>query len=191
MEEAPFKRYFTEEEYLLIDRKAEARSEFHDGEIYAMATSGSIHGIISENLSGILYPVLKKKSCQAFSRYMRLSIPQKTAYTFPDFMIVRKTANWRALMDTDIISSPIIIVEILSKNTRGYDRGKKFELYKSIRSLKQYVLIDSTKNHSVESFNKNDRGIWEQILYSQAAEELQFPAINCCFSLAELYDGTF
>ncbi len=188
MELAPFKRYFTEEEYLLIERQAEYKSEFYKGEIFAMSGAKLAHNIINGNLNGEFYSFLKGKKCRGFSQDMRVHIPANSLYTYPDFFVVCDKPKFVPDHKMDTLINPIIIIEILSESTHLYDHGKKFELYKDIESLKQYVLIDSIKKYSIISYNRKGE-IWESMFYKNQEEMVLFPTIEFRLSSQIIYDG--
>lgn len=151
-------KMYTEQEYLELERAAEYKSEYYRGEIFAMAGAGFNHNRITENMSGELYIALRGKSCQSFSRDMRVHIPENTLYTYPDLLIV---CGKPELLDQqkDTVLNPSVIIEILSPNTVGYDTGQKFHLYRSIPSLTEYVLIDSQKI-GADVHRKGEHGVW-------------------------------
>jgi Uma2 family endonuclease len=151
------KKYITPEEYLAAERAAEFKSEYYQGEVFALAGAGSNHNIITANLMGLLYS-LKKKNCQVFPSDMRVHIPVNGLYTYPDVSV---TCGERQFLDSkkDTLLNPIILVEVLSPSTADYDRGKKFMLYRSIPTLQHYILIDSQTCH-IEKYSKNETGNW-------------------------------
>ncbi len=157
---------YTEEQYLELERQAPYKSEFYQGEIFAMAGASRNHNRINENLSGEFYSFLKNKPCRNYSRDLRLHIPLNSLYSYPDLMVVCGKEHFLpdAIMDT--LLNPILIAEVLSDSTEGYDRaecrpGDKFRLYRDIPSLREYVLVNSQKRYGVEKFYKNDQDIWE------------------------------
>ncbi len=188
IELAPFKRYFTEEEYLLIERQAEYKSEYYKGEIFAMSGARLAHNIINGNLNGEFYSFLKGKQCRGFSQDMRVYIPSNSLYTYPDFFVVCDKPKFVPDHKMDTLINPMIIIEILSESTHLYDNGKKFELYKDIETLKQYVLIDSIKKYSIISYHRKEE-VWDKINYNNPEEIVSFPSLEFGLSSRTIYDG--
>src|SRR3954451_7060086 len=147
---------WTEEEYLELERVALDKHEYYQGEIFAMAGAGMIHNIISVNMLTPLATQLKVKGCRPFGSDSRLYIPQNTLYTYPDIAVY---CNSNFEREKDNFTEPAIIIEILSPSTKRYDRGQKFELYKDIPSLEEYILVDS-ESICVEAFRKDESGNW-------------------------------
>lgn len=190
MEEAPIRRKFTENEYLLIERQAEFKSEFFEGEIFYMSGAGPNHNIISANVSGLLYPILKRQSCRGFYSDMRLHIPQNTLYTYPDYFVTCGKLEFSPGIEADNLVNPILIVEILSPSTKAYDKGKKFKLYQAIPTLRQYILIDSTRPFEAESFLRSESNTWVSTQLSGAEARIYFEPIDHSLSLDEIYEET-
>ncbi len=134
------KKYINSEEYLEAERKAEFRSEYFDGEIFAMSGASRKHNIIVFNLSGILYRQLRNRNCEAYSSDMRVKVSSAGLYTYPDVAIVcGKPLFDDAHLDT--LLNPAVIIEVLSESTEHYDRGGKFKNYRTLESLSDYLLI--------------------------------------------------
>jgi Uma2 family endonuclease len=135
---------YSEQEYLELEREAEYKSEYFRGEIFAMTGAGHNHNRIVENLTFEIGSFLKGKSCRTFSNDMRLHIPQNGLYTYPDVVIV---CGKNEFLDDkkDNLVNPNVIIEVLSPSKSFYDRGEKFHFYRSIPSLSEYVVIDSSK----------------------------------------------
>ncbi|HEX8676848.1 MAG TPA: Uma2 family endonuclease [Segetibacter sp.] len=184
----PAIKYSTAAEYLSFEREGEERHEYYKGEIYAMSGASFKHNIIEDNLRGTLYTFLKGKKCRSFGSNLRIHIPQNTLYTYPDILIV---CDQPKLSDEyfDTLLNPAVIIEILSPSTANYDRGAKFDLYREIESLKEYILIDSTTIHFVH-YIKNPDSTWT-LSESKDLNGLFFiTTIGLQISLSEVYSGT-
>ena len=182
------KTSFTEEEYLSLERSSELRHEFFEGEIFAMSGTSFRHNLIFTNIFGDLAYKLKNKPCRPFGSNMRVHIPENTLYTYPDISIFCSDFDFIDMKD-DSIHSPSVIIEILSKNTRNYDRGDKFKLYRDIPSLNEYHLIDS-ESIATESFRVNRNGHWELEELKSLTELFQIPSIEFSIPLSDIYRGT-
>ncbi|TLV00939.1 Uma2 family endonuclease [Dyadobacter luticola] len=180
---------YSDQEYLKLEREAEYKSEFFKGEIVAMAGAGFNHNRIVENLSGECYIAFKGKSCQTFSSDMRLHIPLSGLYTYPDLVAVCGPIEFLDDKE-DTILNPVSIFEVLSPSTSGYDRGEKFHMYRSVPSLKEYVLINSM-SVGAEVWKKNGEDLW--YLFSEAYNlegSIEIPGIGLSLEMADIYYNT-
>lgn len=152
------KSFISETEYLEIERKAEFKSEYHKGEIFAMAGATKEHNKIVAALIGELYAFLKGKGCDVFPSDLRVYNQDNGLYTYPDVTIVCGKEEY--LDDKfDTLLNPTVIFEVLSPSTEDYDRGTKFKLYRTIPSLKNYVIISSTE-YSAEVYTRAEGDKW-------------------------------
>lgn len=182
-------KMYTQEEYLELERAAEYKSEYYRGEIFAMSGASRYHNRITENLSIEIGSFLKGKSCQSFSRDLRVHIPENTLYTYPDLLIVCGKPEFLD-NQTDTLLNPTVIIEVLSPSTEGYDQGKKFHLYRSLRTLTEYVLIDSQEVRA-EVYRKGTNGVW--ILASEADDlegSINIGHVGLTLKMADIYAQT-
>ncbi|CAN2039633.1 putative restriction endonuclease domain-containing protein [Candidatus Magnetomoraceae bacterium gMMP-15] len=148
----------SEKEYLEIERKAEYKSEYYNGEIFAMSGASRKHNIIVSNLITQLNLQLEKTPCIVYPSDMRLKVQENGLYTYPDLMITCKDEKFDdKYMDT--LLNPLIIIEVLSKSTESYDRGEKFSMYRKLESLREYLLI-SQDIPLIEQYVRQDDGKW-------------------------------
>ena len=185
MEPQP-KPYLTPEDYLAIERQAETRSEYLDGEMFAMAGGSFTHNAIIGNINGALWQQLRRKPCQICPNDQRVHIPATGLYTYPDIVVV---CGEPRLQDEhqDTLLNPTIIIEVLSPTTEAYDRGKKFEHYRSIASLVEYLLV-SQSEPQVEQYLRQDDNRWLFTETSGLEATLTLPSIQCELALAEVYE---
>jgi Uma2 family endonuclease len=181
------KSKFTIEEYLEMERAAIHKHEYCRGEIFAMSGAGTRHVFIYANLYGDMAYKIKGNRCRALGNDLRVHIPENSLFTYPDISVF---CGEMVLFDEmeDSAIGPTVLVEILSPSTWKYDRGAKFELYKEIPTLKEYILVDST-SIGVEAFRRNEQGIWESETYSAPGERLEIHAVGYSISLEEIYEG--
>ena len=184
--EKPAKKYYTPQEYLDMETVAEAKSEYLKGEIFAFAGASINHDRIAGNLYIHLNLALKGKKCEAFSSDLRVWIESQQLFTYPDVSVICGQPELYENRD-DTITNPLLIVEVLSESTRNYDRGQKFELYRTISSLREYVLVDQYRYH-IEHFSKNSAGKWERSEYDHVDAVLSIPRIDFSISLQDIYD---
>jgi len=185
MVQAQPKPSLSPEEYLAIDRQAEIRSEYLDGEMFAMAGGSYAHNVIVGNLVGEIRQQLKGRQCTVCPSDQRVRVPEND-YTYPDVVVV---CGEPRLEDEhlDILLNPILIIEVLSTTTEAYDRGKKFQLSQEIYSLVEYVLV-AQDQHRVERFLRQDGNEWLLTTTTGLESTVSLTSIQCTLDLAEIYD---
>ena len=185
-EPAPKYNYISPEEYLELERSSEVKHEYYKGEVYAMAGTSWEHNVISYNINRTVAPFVHGKGCKLFGSDFRVHIPDNTLFTYLDFTIVCGE-YLSSLMYTDNLTNPSVIIEILSKSTKDYDRGTKFNLYRANKALKEYVLIDST-SVNVEIFIRQPDNSWNLKEFKQLSDGFTISTINFQISLQDIYD---
>jgi len=188
--------YFTEEEYLAIERASEERHEYIDGRIFAMAGESDEHGEISSNIFGHLFAQLSGKPCRARHENTKVrSGPEPKPsqnpegfYSYPDVLVV---CGERKFHDKyrDVLLNPNVIVEVLSKSTEAFDRGEQFIRYRTwLPSLTDYLLV-SYKKPVVEHYRRQSNGEWALATMEGLDVVLNIDSIGCSLKLSEIYDG--
>lgn len=180
------KTFISEEQYLELDRAADYKSEYYDGEMFAMAGAGMIHNQITLNAGASLHTQLRGKDCQALMADMRTRIGSAARYAYPDVSVV---CGKPEVLDRrkDILTNPTVIIEVLSPSTADFDRGFKFVAYTAIPSLKQYVLI-ATDRPSIEVFTRQPDGLWSQAKATRIEDSIALDPVGCRLALADVYD---
>ncbi len=148
----------SEEDYLEEERKALNKSEFYKGEIFAMAVGSKRHNKIPPSIVFALTEQLKRKGCSIFSSDQRVHNNENSLYTYPDLTIVCGEEKYLD-EESDTLLNPTVIIEVLSPSTEDYDRGTKFKLYRSIPSLKNYILVSSTE-YTAEIYTRIENDEW-------------------------------
>ena len=175
----------TREDYLALEAASGQKHEFYRGEVFAMAGGTFRHSDISSNVLAALRVMLRGKSCRAMNSDMRLHTPSGLD-TYPDVSAFCGTAE---LTDKETtLLNPALIVEVLSPSTRDYDKGGKFTLYRSIPSLRDYLLVDSEEVF-VEHFRWTRAGEWVLHEYREASDEVPLGSIDECLAVAQIYAG--
>ena len=176
----------TPEQYLEIERKAEFKSEYYQGEMFAMSGARVPHLQIVSNTMGELHQQLRNRPCQPFSSDMRVCVAPVALYTYPDVVVV--CGDLKLLDDTfDTLLNPTVIFEVLSESTEAYDRGRKFELYCSLESLAEYVMISSLRV-GVERYTRQPDGSWKYISKTSLEDTIDLKSVDCHLRLADLYE---
>jgi Uma2 family endonuclease len=176
----------TQEQYLEIERKAEYKSEYFDGEMFAMQRSNQNHNLINTNLIATLHSQLRKRGCFILASKMRVRVSSTGFYTYPDAVV---ECGPPQLLDShnDTLLNPCFIIEVLSPATEAYDRGRKFEHYRKLDSLRQYLLIGQDRRH-VDLYTRQQDGSW--VLTEAGGEEdiLELFSIDCRIAMTEIYE---
>jgi Uma2 family endonuclease len=180
------KKKFTIEEYLEFENGSKEKHEYYKGHIYPMAAVRLQHNIVCKNLMLAIKRKLRKKGCEAFFSDVRVHIPANTLFAYPDvFIACGKPVSHNN--DEINVLNPSVIIEVLSPSTKNYDRGMKFELYKDIATLKEYILIDYNCIH-IESFYKSNTGAWVLTEYRSLKEKLGIKAVDLEIRLSDIYE---
>ena len=180
------KSFLSAAEYLAAERAAETKSEFFDGEMFAMAGTTKIHARIVMNLSRELSARLKGRTCEPFATDLRVKVEANGLYTYPDLVVVCGEQHFED-DQLDSLLNPTLIVEVLSESTERYDRVKKFDLYRALPSLQEYVLVSQSEPR-VEQFLRQPNGDWNLRVTTDPAALVTLPSIACEIPFAEIYD---
>jgi len=181
----PAIQHITEAAYLAFERQSEDRHEYYRGEIYLMSGASFKHNVIEDNIRGTLHAFLKGKKCRSFGSNLRIHIPKNTLYTYPDILIVCDKPQF-VDGEFDTLLNPSVLIEILSPSTGNYDRGAKFDMYREIETLKEYILIDSTATHCIH-YLKNADSTWTLSEAKDLAETLPIVTIGLQLQLSDIY----
>ncbi len=175
----------TPEEYLAIERQAEFKSEYLDGETFAMAGATYRHNLLASNVARLLGNALEGRDCVVLPSDMRIKIERSSKYTYPDFSVVCGEILFEDDHE-DVLLNPTVIGEILSPSTEAYDRGKKFEHYQTIPSLREYVLV-SQDSCRLELYTRRQERIWTYSEFRSTGEVARLASIACELDLAGAY----
>ncbi len=180
------KRFFTPDEYLELEGKAEYKSQYVGGEIFAMAGSEPWHVQIMDNLTKALGRRLDDRPCATFSSDMRVQAAEGELSTYPDVSALCGEPRFDDRVRPGSLLNPQVIFEILSPSTEAFDRGEKFVRYRKLPSLSDYVLVASEVMR-VEHFVRQGNGAWVLTEYNQPADAVPLGPLDCALPLAEIY----
>lgn len=173
------------QEYLTRERAASFKSEYFEGEIFAMAGGSPQHSLIAANFIREAGNALKGKPCAVFSSDLRVRVQPTGLYTYPDASIVCGELEFDDERQ-DTVINPTVIVEVLSDSTEKYDRGRKADHYRQVASLQELVLIAQDYSH-VERFTRQTDGSWLFQEERDLSASLQLPSLGISLELAEIY----
>lgn len=183
------RRFYTEDEYIELERLAETKSEYIHGEIFAMAGGKPRHSALAVNIVGAILTRLRSRGspCIVFGSDQRIRSDVTVMYTYADVVVAcAPRFHWK---HTDTLTNPTVIVEVLSKSTEGYDRGAKFAHYQTMPGFAEYVLV-SQSEHRIEHFKRLESGQWLLTTYQGDDAILELPALECSIPLGEIYAQT-
>ena len=179
-------RYYTPEEYLELEEKAEYKSEYRDGEIIPMTGGTTNHNKIAGNFYAYLKFGLKKQNYDVYIGDVRLWIPRYRQHTYPDLMVIQGEPIYTGA-NTTTVMNPLLIAEVLSKSTSNYDQSDKFMYYRSIPEFKEYILINQYQYH-VMQYVKTDDGKWIFTELQSESDILTLETIDFQIALSDLYE---
>ena len=177
----------TPQEYLIRERQASIKSEFYQGEIFAMGGGSANHSLIAANFVREAGNALRDKPCIVFNSDLRVQVQSTGLYTYPDATI----GCGELLFDDDhrdTLLNPTVIVEVLSDSTEKYDRGKKSNHYRQIASLKELILIAQDRSH-VERFTRQPNGDWLFHEQKELTADFELKSLGISIAISELYRG--
>ena len=171
------------EAFLDWENRQPARHEFYRGEVFAMVGARRVHGIVALNVATALKSRLKGKPCMVFIENMKLRVADDALF-YPDVFV---TCDARDLRTEMVFEHPTLVVEVLSESTQAFDRGAKFAAYRSLASLREYLLIDPDLR-TVELFRRNAAGLFE--LHDHTGlDTLELASLRLALPQAELFEG--
>jgi Uma2 family endonuclease len=175
----------TEEEYLRLERAAEYKSEYYQGEMFAMSGASFPHSRIQRNLLVEFSLALRDKACEALGSDVRIRVAATGLYTYPDVVVICGQPEF-ADDQKDTVLNPTVIIEVLSPSTETYDRGQKFRQYRTIPSLQHYVLVDQFAMR-VEHHRRQPDESWVGQYLDKPEDELRLDPIGVVIPLHLIY----
>ncbi len=188
--------HFTEDEYLSIERASEEKHEYIDGRIYAMAGESEEHNTICVNLASEFRTQLKSSSCRVFSKDMKVRTGPEPKlfrsprgfFSYPDVIIVCGERQYHDKF-RDVLLNPTLIVEVMSESTEVFDRGNKFQRFRTwLPTLTEYLLVSQTAP-IIEHFHRRENGEWLLTTCEGLESIVKIGSIGCTLKLREVYDG--
>ncbi|WP_159784333.1 Uma2 family endonuclease [Sodalinema gerasimenkoae] len=175
--------YISPEEYLEREFYSPIKHEYLDGKVYAMAGTGKAHNIISGNLYLLLRNTLHHSPCRTYFADVKVRINEGQRFFYPDLLVTCDPNDDSSLVYVD---KPVVIIEVLSESTESFDRGRKFQCYRSIPSLQDYVLV-SSQTYMVEVFQRTQDDRWLLDTYQGLEAIARIESLNLDAPLADIY----
>jgi Uma2 family endonuclease len=178
--------YLSPAEYLSLERQAETRSEYHDGELVAMVGASREHNLIVVNSGREISAQLKGRPCETYANDMRVNVPAVNRYFYPDIVVVCGEPQFED-DSVDTLINPTVIIEVLSDSTERFDRGRKFAFYRTLPSLRGYLLI-AQDEYRIDAYHKDADGRWLLEDAQGLDATLALGVADCTLALREIYD---
>jgi Uma2 family endonuclease len=181
------KRHLSPQEYLAQERRADFKSEYLRGEVFALARASYQHTLVKDNLAGEAGCQLENTSCRVLTSDMRVKVEATGLYTYPDIAIVCDRPRFEDEV-FDTLLNPRALVGVLSDSTEKYDRGAKFRHYRQIPSLQEYVLV-AQDQPLVERYVRQPDGSWLLTVFEGLSQTFAFASVPARIGLADIYSG--
>lgn len=178
--------YISPQEYLRLERQSEYKSEYVNGQIFAMTGASRKHNLITTNISSSLHTQLKKRPCEVYAVDMRVKVRATGLYTYPDVAVACGEPEFEDDF-IDTLLNPTLLIEVLSPSTERYDRIAKSSYYRTMESLAEHLLVAQDEVR-VEQYIKQPSGEWVLFEHLTLNSTAHLPSIECSLQLNEVYD---
>ncbi|MBC6937727.1 MAG: Uma2 family endonuclease [Chloroflexi bacterium] len=178
------RKQMTVEEYLAFERASETKHEYIDGEIVAMTGAKENHNLVAGSTYATLYAQLRQRPCKVYPSDMRVKTGDGQ-YTYPDIIAVCGEAAFED-DERDTLLNPTVIIEVLSPSTEKYDRGKKFQHYRTMESLQEYLLIAQDSVHIEHYVRQGEQ--WVLTDFASLDAIVMLPSVDCTLALSDVYE---
>jgi Uma2 family endonuclease len=176
-------------EYNQLEEREQQRYEYHQGEVFAMAGGDPKHGAIAGNVTRLLGNALLDKDCTVFTSDVKFYLEAEDRSCYPDVSVVCGPPQ-RSEKDTRALTNPVLLIEVLSETTEGYDRGTKFRYYSTMPTFLEYVLIDQDSWNVETRYRPSPNERWQLELFSGEDTEIPLRSLGITLPMAELYRKT-
>lgn len=183
---ASAQEYITTDQYFTLEEGSDVKHEYYRGAIYAMTGGTARHNLIVANIIALLHGQLRGTPCHVFPSDLRLKIESAGLYTYPDISVICGPILY-AENRQDTVTNPIVLIEILSPSTENYDRGKKFEHYRTIETLQEYIVVAQDRIH-IEHYIRQDDHRWLLVDFFAADQVVHAGSIHCTLSVELVYE---
>jgi len=167
------------EDYFALEQSEDQRYEYHAGEVFAMAGGSESHALIAMNAGAALVNALREKPCRVYGSDMKLYLREFDLFCYPDIQVLCEQGR----RHEQFVENPQLIIEVLADSTESYDRGLKFEHYRSIDSLAYYLLIAQDRKH-VELYERESSERW---VLTAPQDQVPFSGLNVLLDIGDIY----
>ena len=186
MSSQPQSNWFSIEEYFALERASERRFEYRDGEIVCMSGGSRQHAAIASNLVRHLGNKLPE-GCRIYGSDLAIYVPEGRPYRYPDASVVCGEARFQVINGLDCLENPVLIIEVLSPASADFDRGTKFEQYKSISEFAEYLLVPQDRPH-VARRTRRDRETWTETVFESFNATIHLDTVGIDLKMGEVYE---
>jgi len=176
----------TAQEYLTQERQAQTKSEYIDGDIVAMTGASRRHNLIALNIAASLHSQLRSRPCEIYMGDMRVAVDQAEFYTYPNVVVVCGDPQFLDA-ELDTLLNPTLIVEVLSPSTASYDRGEKFNRYRQLPSLQEYLIV-AQDIPALEHYRRQGPKEWILVDITDWETPVELSSIQCQLALKDIYE---
>lgn len=180
------KRYVTEEEYKVFEAASPRKHEYYQGEIFAMTGGTEPHNLLAGNAHASLHAQLRRRPCRVYNSDQRVKVMATGLHTYPDITVVCGQPQFLEPARLTI-TNPTVIIEVLSPSTERYDRGAKFQQYRTIPSLQDYILIVQD-DYRMEHYMRHESGIWHLYEAVGLTAQIVLRSIDCVLTVEDVYE---
>lgn len=180
------KGLYSLEEYFELERTSEERWEYSSGEVFCMSGVSPNHARIHVNATSTLHNRLGSRGCTVFPADMRIRVPAAPPYRYADLSLLCDPPVFEKIGGVEALTNPVVIIEILSPSTEAYDRGDKFTNYKSIPSLREYLLVAQHRPH-ITHYLRQTGEKWEYEEVNELSDSITLPSLDCTLALSDVY----
>jgi Uma2 family endonuclease len=181
--------FLTAQDYLVWERQQETRHEYLEGQVFAMTGASRAHNMLCANILASLHGQLRGKPCEIYVNDMRVKVSETGMYTYPDLVAACGEPRFED-QAVDTLLNPVLIIEVLSDSTERYDRGAKFTGYRSVVTLKEYLLVSQNESR-VEHYVRQPGNHWLLTEYQEMQDRIDLNSLDSYLSLAEVYERIF
>ena len=176
---------YSESDYLAYETQSPVRHEYIAGEIFAMTGASIRHNVIAGNLFAELRTHLKGTPCRALIEGVKLRLRKEQSYFYPDVMVTCEDRLQELDSQQQIVEAPLVVIEILSPTTEATDRREKLRAYRTLPSLKEYLLV-SQEQAQVEIYRRRGDIGWDIITY-EPGDTVEIASLEIKLGMAEIY----
>jgi Uma2 family endonuclease len=179
--------HYTLDAYFALEKLGEDRYEYWDGEIFSMSCGSSQHAILCSNIHREISNKLKGSKCRAFTSEMSIKTPQLPPYRYPDTSVVCGELIFESMQGIEVLTNPILVIEVLSSTTEDVDRNEKRLAYKALPSLMEYVLISQSAPQITRYVRHGE--FWHRSDFGDPNGSIELTSISCEIPFVEIYEG--
>ncbi|HEX4999283.1 MAG TPA: Uma2 family endonuclease [Terriglobia bacterium] len=180
--------HYSLDEYLALERASERRFEYRNGEIVCMSGGSAQHAEIAANIIAYLKTKLRGRSCHVYGSDLAIDAPGGRPYRYPDVSVVCGERRIEEVDGRDCLSNPVILVEVLSPASASYDLGVKFEEYKSIPTLTDYILVAQDRPYVIRR-TRDDRNTWRETAFESLDATVHLESVDVNLDMRDVYEG--